>query len=158
MNAATLTAIRGRHNEGPDGDRVFVLACQLGHCGRAAQLAYEAARREVFANDRLGTHHDDIRIADRLIELVDHTDPATAAQVVAIDLAELTALHDDLVPRPGGASAFLLVCADGHYGDGIARATDAAFAELAGTPQGHDLTTIAARLLQLAATSGEVAA
>ncbi|HEX2297834.1 MAG TPA: hypothetical protein VHH34_04845, partial [Pseudonocardiaceae bacterium] len=96
-----MTAIRARHNEGPDGDRVFVLACQLGHCGEAARLACALATREVDANDRLGTHHDDIRIADRLIELVNTTDPATASSAVTVNLPTLTALHDQLAARPG---------------------------------------------------------
>lgn len=75
MNAATMTAIRNRHNQGPDGDRVFLLACELGHHGKTPQLAFEIAAAEAFAaGETAGSPLADAHIADRLVELIDASD------------------------------------------------------------------------------------
>lgn len=76
MNVETLTQHRARANQGPDGDHLFVLACTFGHYGPAARQAAEHAEAEITAAGRWWTHHDDTRIADRIIALVGQSDPA----------------------------------------------------------------------------------
>jgi hypothetical protein len=74
MNAATLVSLRERANQGPDGDRVFLVGCQLGFNGDAVRDAFAQATREVDAELKPGEmrngHRHDTRVADRLIELV----------------------------------------------------------------------------------------
>lgn len=76
MNAETLTRLRARANQGPDGDHVFVIACKLGHHGRPAQLAAQQAETEIHRAGPWWTHHDDTRIADRIIGLAGQADPS----------------------------------------------------------------------------------
>lgn len=77
MDAATLTAIRARNNEGPDGDRVFVLGCQLGRNGTAAQHAYQVAVQETALDGSVHTAQADTTIADRIIGLINSADAST---------------------------------------------------------------------------------
>jgi hypothetical protein len=80
MNAATLTTIREKHNQGSDGDHVFLLACELGHHGESPRLAFTIAADEAFANgETLGMPLADAHIADRLVELINITDCAAVA-------------------------------------------------------------------------------
>lgn len=156
MNAATLTAIRADHNAGPDGDRVFVLSCQLGKCGEAARLAWETADAEVRANDHLSGHHADARVADRIVELIDQTDPAGFDRAAELDAESLALLHHDLTVTPDGALAFVITCLDGMVGDAAARAADSVLGEFSSLASDVDLQLAASRVL--AAVTSEVAA
>lgn len=82
MSAATLTTIRERAHQGPDGDRVFLVGCQLGHNGREAVEAFPIAEREVLADSHCPGPLRDARIADRLIELVNERTNAPQLEAV----------------------------------------------------------------------------
>jgi hypothetical protein len=59
MNAATLTTVRDRHNQGPNGDRVIA---------------------EAFAADETVDHpQTDTHIADPLVELINAMDRSAVA-------------------------------------------------------------------------------
>lgn len=72
-SAATLTSARERSAQGPDGDTVFVLACQLGKHGPHARQMYLAADAEADQDGPVYTHTAITRLADRIIELINAT-------------------------------------------------------------------------------------
>jgi hypothetical protein len=142
MNAATLTSARDQANQGPDGDHVFVLACRLGRYGPAVADAVGIAQHELAAAGPTHTHLDDQRVADRVIELINLTDPAGYDAAISLDADALRVVWDDLAGVPGGAEAFIALCVDGNFGESVAAIATAVTAKwLHPTPAEADILT-----------------
>jgi len=116
MNAATLTSLRATYL-GPDGDLQFVQACRTGQAGKIARAAAELADRQPTG---IAAY-----TADRIIELVNLTDPAQHVDC-EFSPAELTALHDAAAGCPEGPGAFVAACMKGILGPSASAAARSA--------------------------------
>lgn len=82
VSAATITSARERFAQGPDGDTVFILACQLGLYGPALQQKYHEAAGDVGQDGPTYTPAAATRIAGRIITLV-NDDPGSTPSAQA---------------------------------------------------------------------------